>query len=240
MIKFFVSNIFTEAKFFIMLTFFVLLMLIFTTPVFAQTNKSPEWVSSLKAAQNSTQLVIVSGMRGSNARFSFHEKDSDSSEWCEIISCPAYIGKKGWGKTHEGDQKTPQGIYKFTMAFGINDDPGCPMGYTKVDESHYWCGDVNSEHYNKFISTDNFNDFDMDNSEHIIDYDVAYKYCLNINYNEECKPGAGSAIFLHCQTKNKFTAGCVAIPESVMIEVLKRVKNDCVIIMDTSKNIKSY
>ena len=194
---------------------------------------------SVKAAEDAEQLVIVSGTKGSNAKFYFYEKNSEG-EWDKIISCPAYIGKKGWGKTKEGDLKTPRGVYKFTMAFGINEDPGCVLGYTQVDETHYWNGDSNSEKYNQFVSTRDYKNFNKKESEHIIDYDLAYKYCLNISYNEDGTPRKGSAIFLHCYTKNKFTGGCVAIPEEKMIEVLRHVKDGCVVVMDESKNLKKY
>ncbi|MBR1487030.1 MAG: L,D-transpeptidase family protein, partial [Synergistaceae bacterium] len=124
--------------------------------------------------------------------------------------------------------------------FGINDDPGCEIGYTKVDGTHYWVGDSKSEKYNQFVSTRDYENFNKKDSEHIIDYDLAYKYCLNISYNEDGTPGKGSAIFLHCYTKNKFTGGCVAIPEEKMREVLKLVKNNCVVVMDESKNLRKY
>ena len=114
------------------------------------------------------------------------------------------------------------------------------MEYTQVDDSHYWVGDSNSEYYNQFVSTRDYDDFNKKDSEHIIDYTLAYKYCLNISYNYDGTPGKGSAIFLHCQTKNKFTAGCVAIPDEAMITVMKNVKAGCVLVMDMSKNIKSY
>ena len=223
-----------KTKFFIMAMF-----LLFAITYVAEAKSSPEWIANLKAAQNTEQLVIVQGIKGSNAKFSFHEKN-DSGEWNEIISCNAYIGKKGWGKTREGDMKTPAGVYTFTMAFGILENPGCPMGYTKVDDSHYWVGDSNSERYNQFVSTRDYDDFNHKDSEHIIDYKLAYKYCLNISYNLDGVANKGSAIFLHCQTKNKFTGGCVAIPESDMREVLRHVKEGCVVIMDTGNNIRNY
>ena len=214
-------------------------ILLMVSPAFAK--ESPEWIGGLSAADDAEQLVIVSGTHGSNARFSMHEKDEDGT-WHEIVSCAAYIGKKGFGKTREGDMKTPVGVYTFTKAFGILPDPGCRMPYTQVDDSHYWAADSNfPKYYNMFVSTREQEDFEVTSeSEHIIDYDLAYKYCLNISWNTERTPGRGSAIFLHCQTKNKFTAGCVAIPEDKMREVMRHVKDGCVVIMDTSKNIQDY
>ena len=219
--------------------FFMALVLVLIFPVFAFAKDSPEWVADLNIAQETGQLAIVRGIKGSDAEFSFHVKDFDG-KWSEIISCPAFIGKNGWGKTREGDMKTPKGVFHFTMAFGIKDFYGCKIGYTKVDDTNYWVGDSNSEYYNQFVSTSYYNDFNKKDSEHIIDYNPGYQYCLNISYNEDGVPRLGSAIFLHCYTKNKFTGGCVAIPEDKMAEVLENVRDDCIIIMDTDKNIRNY
>ncbi len=223
----------------LVLKFMMMLFLVMVSPAFAKGDHSPAWIAALNAAQDAQQLVIVSGTHGTNARFSMHEKDS-SGIWHEVIHAPAYIGKNGWGKTREGDAKTPTGVYTFTKAFGIKSDPGCPMEYTQVDDSHYWVGDSNSDKYNQFVSIRDYDDFDKKESEHIIDYDLAYKYCLNISYNVDGTPQKGSAIFLHCYTKNKFTGGCVAIPEDIMREVVMRVRPECVVVMDTAKNIRRY
>ena len=220
-----------------MLKVFALIMLL-ASPAFADRGESPEWISHLKAAENASQLAIVSGTHGSNAIFSFHEKDGGT--WREILSCHAYIGKKGWGKSREGDVKTPCGVFTFTEAFGILEDPGCMMGYTQVNETHYWIGDSNSERYNTMVSTRNYDAFNPKESEHIIDYNPGYQYCLNISWNIEGTPGKGSAIFLHCYTKNKFTGGCVAISEDDMRTVIQRVKPGCVVVMDSHKRIKGY
>ena len=72
-----------------MLKLLFMCMLLSVSPVFAEDNISPKWVSDLNAARDAEQLVIVSGTHGSNARFSFHEKDNDGV-WHEIISAPAF------------------------------------------------------------------------------------------------------------------------------------------------------
>jgi L,D-peptidoglycan transpeptidase YkuD (ErfK/YbiS/YcfS/YnhG family) len=41
-----------------------------------------------------------------------------------------------------------------------------------------------------------------------------------IDYNAEGTPNKGSCIFLHCTGKNKYTAGCVAIPEKMMKQII--------------------
>ena len=77
-----------------MLKVLVMCMLVFASPLFAGEKVSPEWVGELAVAEDAEQLAIVAGTHGSNARFSFHEKD-DSGTWHEVITCPAYIGKNG-------------------------------------------------------------------------------------------------------------------------------------------------
>lgn len=183
--------------------------------------------------QGADQVFLVVGTGGTAARASLFERAGD--QWEETVSAPAWVGKKGFGKTKEGDMKTPVGTFRFTMAFGVQPDPGCPMGYVQVDGTHWWCGDSSSPLYNKFVSTRDHDGFSEKDSEHLIDYPVAYAYALDISYNEEGRPGAGSAIFLHCQTKNHFTAGCVAIPRGAMIDVLQRVRDGCLVVIDAGE-----
>ena len=199
---------------------------------------SPEWVAELDEAKEAKQLFVVAGVGDTTAYVSMHQKDDDGT-WKEIITTPGYIGKKGLGKTKEGDAKTPIGVFRFTKAFGIADDPGCKIPYQKVTADDYWSGDRRDGYkYNQMVSIKDFPDLDTDDSEHIVDYDVHYQYCMNIGYNEEGVPGEGSAIFLHCIGPEKpYTGGCVAIPKDKMISVLQNVDKDCVVVIDSLKNI---
>ena len=197
----------------------------------------PQQVARLEAAHNVDQLILVGVSEGSKALCSFYQKEGGI--WREIFTAQAYVGKNGLGKTREGDGKTPLGIFHFTKAFGIAPDPGCALPYTQVDATHYWVGDNASPLYNQFTSTTDGADFDLRESEHIIDYGQPYQYCLNISYNEDGKPGLGSAIFLHCYSHNTSTAGCVAIPEEKMRELLRMVRPGCRIViaaLDTLAN----
>ena len=195
---------------------------------------SPDWVAKLGEAQNAEQLFVVAAVTGTTAYISMHQEDSDG-RWKEIMSTPGFIGKKGLGKTREGDAMTPVGVFRFTEAFGIANDPGCAMPYKKVTTDDYWSGDMRDGYsYNKMVSIKVLPDLDTDNCEHIVDYISEYQYCLNISYNEKGEPGAGSAIFLHCFGDYKpYTGGCVAIPESEMKTVLQNVRPDCVVVIDS-------
>ena len=202
----------------------------------ANLNNSPTWVYSLREAKNAKQLFVVAGVSDTTAYVSMHEKD-DNGIWKEIVTTPGFIGKNGLGKTKEGDSLTPVGTFHFTEAFGIEEDPGVSFGYKKVTEDDYWSGDEKCM-YNSMVSQKDYPNLDKDNSEHIIEYDPHYRYCLNISYNEENVPGKGSAIFLHCFGPCKpYTGGCVSIPKECMLKVMKNVNKDCVVVIDSLKNL---
>ena len=199
---------------------------------------SPEWVQTLPAAKQAAQLLVVAGVGETTAWVSLHEKD-DRGTWQQVMTTPGYIGKRGLGKVKEGDAKTPVGTFHFTKAFGIAPDPGSVIPYTQVDKNMYWSGDVRpGMKYNEMVDIRKYPRLNKAASEHIIDYTVHYVYCLNISYNEAGIPGKGSAIFLHCMGPNKpYTGGCVAIPQDKMRLVLQTVRPDCVVVIDSLKNL---
>ena len=200
---------------------------------------SPEWVGSLDQAKDAEQLFVVAAIGKTTAYVSMHQKDKDGN-WKQIITTPGYIGKNGLGKTKEGDYKTPVGTYRFNYAFGINEDPGCSaFEYQQVTDDDYWSGDQKKGHkYNQMVSIKDIPDLNTDDSEHIVEYPVHYQYCLNISYNDKGTPGKGSAIFLHCLGPQKpYTGGCVAIPKDQIIQVLKNVDKDCVVVIDSLNKI---
>ena len=206
-----------------------------------QVADSPEWVANLPAAQEASQLFVVAAlaMDRTTASISMHEKDADG-HWKQILSTPGFVGKNGLclDADHvEGCGQTPVGVYHFNKAFGIAADPGCAIPYIQADDDIYWSGDPDY-HYNEMVNINDYAALAMDDSEHIVDYDYQYQYCLNISFNEEGTPGRGSAIFLHCFGPTKpYTGGCVAIPENIMKLVMQNVREDCVVVIDTLENM---
>ena len=176
-------------------------------------------VAGLDAAGQTDQIVLVEHTGGSKATLSVHEKVD--GVWKQLLSTQAYVGKNGIGKTKEGDKKTPVGTYNLNTPFGIKDDPGAQMPYTKVTKYHYWCGSSSSEYYNQLVDSRETGRSYTSSDEHLIDYKGAYNYCLFIDYNAEGKPGLGSCIFLHCFSSKKYTAGCVAISETNMKKIVQ-------------------
>ena len=217
--------------------FWFLIILIITLII--EINSSVD-IPRLKVASKTDQIIFVipKSYKSSIADFYYFIKQKNA--WKLMFKTKAYIGKNGLGKEKEGDYKTPVGEFKFNKYFGINDNPGTKMPYIKLNSSLYWDGDSNSKRYNQMVNIETYKDFDKSKSEHLIEQTLAYKYAMNINYNEKGIPNKGSAIFLHCYTKNQYTAGCVAIPEDYMAKVLKKVNRGTTIIIDVAENIIKY
>ena len=172
-------------------------------------------LENVSAADSAEQIVLVSYQSGSSAVLSVHEKQQ--SFWRQLWETPAAVGRNGIHKTREGDGRTPTGTFHLTMPFGILPDPGTNMPYLQVTSRHTWCDDSASPYYNQLV------DVSVTGSvkgEHLIDYVGYYNYCMFIDYNAEGIPGKGSCIFLHCM-RNTSTAGCVAIAQDRMADILR-------------------
>ena len=197
---------------------------------------SPEWFTKLDAAKDCEQLIVVAGVGETTCYVSMHEKDADGN-WKMILQAPGYVGLEGMGKADSYHATTPIGTFTIDKAFGIADDPGCQMEYTKVTEDDYWSGDMREGmHFNEFININDVPDLDKDSSEHLIDYTYEYTYCLNMGYNSECVPGEGSCFFFHCMSLVKpYTGGCVAVNEAVMRLIMQKVRDGCKITINKAE-----
>ena len=195
-----------------------------------------EKIGTLEVAKYTNQIMVVA-VSEDGAKLCLYERADD---WQLVLETEAIIGKSGLGKTKEGDGKTPVGVFLFVEAFGILENPGTKMAYTQVDETHYWVDDGASNYYNAFVSTDEVVK-DWESAEHIIEYGQSYHYVLATSYNDEKIAGRGSAVFLHCISEDaEATAGCIAVPEVYMKEIMRRVTSRCVLIVDARENILSY
>ena len=139
------------------------------------SNRSPEWITGLEAARNARQLLIAAVVGETTASISMHERDG-AGIWRQLLTTPGFIGRKGLGKQVEGDEKTPQGVFRFTCAFGVAEDPGCAIPYRQVDENDYWSGDPRpGMRYNEMVSLTELPDLDTGNCEHLIEYETSYQ-----------------------------------------------------------------
>lgn len=140
-----------------------------------EVKKSPEWVTKLEATKDAEQLIVVAGTAKTTAVITMHEKNKDG-EWEQIISSPGFIGEDGLGEANIYDCYTPVGAFTIDKAFGVADDPGCQMEYTKVDENYYWSGDPREGmHFNELVNIKDVPGLDTKNCERITDYACPYQ-----------------------------------------------------------------
>jgi len=168
------------------------------------------------------KIIIVTPIENGNTAI-LNAYENIDNNWVVRYTSDAFLGRSGVSNDKmEGDGATPFGIYTFGRAFGAADDPGSILNYTKITENDVWVDDVNSKYYNQWNFMDN-PDADWNSAELLYKYQVEYKYTLTINYNTDpIIPGKGSAIFLHVST-DRPTAGCISVPENVMVSLLRFV-----------------
>ena len=124
---------------------------------------------------------------------------------------------------HEGDGKTPVGVYEIRRGFGLNTPPAVSIDYTQLQGGEQWVDDVDSTRYNQWVTKDT-TPVDWKSAEDLTSETVAYKYVAVIEYNtDNIVNGAGSAIFLHC-SKGRPTSGCISVSEDAMVKILGLIK----------------
>ncbi len=179
-------------------------------------------VNDLQAAREATQLIVVVGNPADPAQgtLSWYKRD-ENGRLVQVLSVPAVSGMYGITENKaEGDKKTPAGVYSFTMAFGLKENPGTILPYHQIVEGDYYVDDSASRYYNQLVNVSQVQK-DWNSAEDLIHQVPHYNYGLVLNYNPECTPGKGSAIFLHCPkaSNNTGTSGCISIPEEYMRQI---------------------
>ncbi|MDB9986476.1 L,D-transpeptidase family protein [Pelagibacterales bacterium] len=137
------------------------------------------------------------------------------------------IGKNGITNNKiEGDKCTPSGIYSIDQIYYRKDKltlPTIDFQTTPINKNFGWCDDTTSSHYNKFI------EFPFsDRAEILFREDEIYNIICVISYNTNpIIKNKGSAIFLHvANTDYSGTAGCLALKQSDLIELLQNINID--------------
>lgn len=175
------------------------------------------FLEKYRADESVGSLILVRCTGGSGAELELAVKDK--GQWLTKLQCAAVIGRNGPGRQREGDGKTPVGDFGLICGFGAKSDPGTALPYIPVTEHTWCCGDEAA--YNRII--------DMRQLPHecrgerLADYLPEYNYGIFFDYNRECVPGLGFAIFLHCRGSKPYTEGCIAVDERDMISLLRNV-----------------
>ncbi len=209
--------------------FITVFFLSFLTSCSSDSDKSSVEIHKILAAQSDripdsvSQLVLVYNEDQSNPQTKLFTLTKEKGKWIPIKkSIPAGIGDKGFAAPRqkvEGDGKSPTGLFKFGQLFTYENEVDTKMPFTQSTSEDKWIDDPESVDYNRHVRGETT----AKSYENLKLTSDAYKYFMVIEYNTDpVVKGKGSAIFFHLRkSETGTTAGCVAISEQEMIEVLR-------------------
>lgn len=181
------------------------------------------------SAVNQMVFVFWYG-QASDAEVIMYTRSEGGRKWQEALHCDGHIGKNGLNANRvQGDMTTPTGDYGILESFGLKENPGTKLPYFVVEDYHWCCGEPEYG-YNKIID---IRDCPHEcTGEHLINYDPAYNYSIFFDFNKECTPGRGMAIFFHCNSSHPYTSGCVAVEEEDMVTIMQTLDMGARIIIE--------
>ena len=188
----------------------------------SQAQTAPWFAQSVGDA---TQVISVVGVGGSDAKMDVYQRTA--AGWQPVAAgIPAFVGAAGMApQTHDGQMKTPMGVFTLDFAFGTAPNPGGGLQYVQVGPNHWWDGDMKSATYNTMqVCEESQCQFDTDPSSGTENLEIPqYVHAVVMGVNKERVPGNGGAFFLHA-TDGGPTAGCVAIDDAKLVEIMRWLK----------------
>jgi L,D-peptidoglycan transpeptidase YkuD (ErfK/YbiS/YcfS/YnhG family) len=168
---------------------------------------------------NATQVISVVGVGGSNAKMDIYQRDAGG--WQPVaVAIPTHIGSAGLAaEAKSGYPATPMGVFALPFAFGTAPNPGGGLKYVQVGSDHWWNGDDDSATFNTMqVCKKAQCPFSTGASENL--QIPQYKHAVVMGVNPNRQPGKGAAFFFHT-TDGGATAGCVAIDDVKLVQVIQ-------------------
>lgn len=185
---------------------------------------NPWFANSVGAA---TQVVSVVSTGGSNAQMNIYQRASDG--WQPLkAGILTHVGSAGMAPQAKSEYPaTPMGVYTLDSAFGTAPNPGSGLPYTQVGPNHWWNGDENSPTFNSMQVCEKsqcpFNTAESENLQI-----PQYRHSVVMGVNKNKVRGGGSAFFFHA-TDGGPTAGCVAIDDTMLVQIIRWLRPGAVI-----------
>lgn len=214
--------------------------------------KPPRGESDPRALIANTDKLIVVTTKGwdfVHGRLQRYERKR--GRWTQVAdTVEIVVGKNGMGWTpmlpkdnsapvkHEGDGKSPAGIFRLTQTFGFADALPGAKDYLALTPATECVDDVNSKHYAHIVDRDKV-DVDWNSSEKMRDISL-YRWGVVVPYNmDDTQKGAGSCIFLHiAPASGKGTAGCTAMPDGDIEEIVRWIGSGAVLVQMPEENYR--
>ena len=172
-----------------------------------------------RSVGNATQVISVVGVGGSNAKLDVYQRAAGG--WQPVAAgVPAHVGSAGMAPQAKSEYPaTPMGVFTLPFAFGTAPNPGGGLKYVQVGPNHWWNGDDKSPTFNTMqVCQQAQCPFDTAASENL--EIPQYKHAVVMGVNPARVPGNGAAFFFHT-TDGGPTAGCVAIDDGTLVQIIQ-------------------
>jgi L,D-peptidoglycan transpeptidase YkuD (ErfK/YbiS/YcfS/YnhG family) len=170
------------------------------------------------------------GVGGSSAKMDVYQRTA--AGWQPVAAgIPAFVGTNGMApRTHDGERKTPMGVFSLDFAFGTAPNPGSGLPYVQVGPDHWWDGDMKSPTYNTMqVCKKDACPFNTSPSSGTENLDIPqYRHAIVMGVNKARVPGNGGAFFVHTSGGGP-TAGCVAIEDATLVGIMRWLRPGAVI-----------
>ncbi|BBX75274.1 L,D-transpeptidase [Mycobacterium shinjukuense] len=176
---------------------------------------------------NATQVVSVVSTGGSTATMDVYQRTA--AGWRPLkTGISTHVGSAGMApQAKSGYPATPMGVYSLDSAFGTAPNPGGGLPYTQVGPNHWWSGDDHSPTFNTMqVCQKSQCPFNTAESENL--QIPQYKHAVVMGVNKNKVPGGGAAFFFHT-TDGGPTAGCVAIDDATLVQIIRWLRPGAVI-----------
>ena len=168
---------------------------------------------------NASQVISVVGIGGSKAKMDVYQRSATG--WQPVAAgIPTFVGSAGMApKAKSGYPATPMGVFTLPYAFGTAANPGGGLQYVQVGSDHWWDGDDHSPTFNTMQVCKRAQcTFDTSESENL--EIPQYKHAVVMGVNPARTPGDGAGFFFHT-TDGGATAGCVAIDDAKLVQIIQ-------------------
>ncbi|HET6804556.1 MAG TPA: hypothetical protein VFH59_03835 [Frateuria sp.] len=211
----------------------LILALIFASGAAAKDASTP-W-------SDARQMVVVTTPGWSVNHGTLRTYERTTAGWKEVgAAAPVTIGKAGagWGLglnpprhdgpvKHEGDLRSPAGVFDIGEAFGYATKADTAMPYRALSATDY-CVDVSgSPQYNRIVDAKVVGEQAVEGSTEPMRRDIhvngdqRYRQGFVIEHNPQQRPQGGSCIFAHLwKSPVDATTGCTAMAPPLMHRLL--------------------
>jgi len=214
-----------------------------------------------KLLDNSTKIMLVLTQDWENMHAKLYFLEKNNEKWQKTSqTMDALIGVNGLGvglglhdsiqsidfksfpHKKEGDGKSPAGIFSISQAMGYDSVLFCgnKLDYKQITSSLHAVDDSNSKYYNQIVDTlllaSSYKKF-YNSFENLHKMSYYYEWIFRINHNLQNEKGKGSLIFFHIWDKEgKGSAGCTTVSRENMIEILKWIDSETIVIQLPREN----